>query len=189
MWCEEWLLCNLCIKRLSGGSTAAFLFQSIYQRCLHFLLSACVGACLCAFWMDGLSYAIVHALFASMAAIKCRTFSCALLWVDYKGIRTGRERRKQADYTVAVVQPKALLCSQEGSAHRWSIYQRMHHLEESPSSWPFWRKYRKKMLHPFPPGWDVRMNADVLPTTDSIHNYIPKTLMLRIVVCTQLLVH
>lgn len=97
--------------------------------------------------MDRLSYAIVCALFASMAAIKRRTFSCALLWVDYKGIRTSRERRKQADYTVAVVQPKARLCSPEGSAHRWSTYQRMWSLEESPSSWPFWRIYRKKPIN------------------------------------------
>lgn len=48
------------------------------------------------------------------------------------------------------------------------------------------QKKKNKKLHPFPPGWDVRMNADVLPTTGSRHNYIPKTLTIPIVVCTQL---
>lgn len=89
--------------------------------------AVCVSVCMC----------------VSMPAIESRAFSCVWLWVDYKGIRISREKRKQTDYTAALVQPKALCCSPESSVHRWSTYQRIQRLEKSPSSRAFWWKYRK----------------------------------------------
>lgn len=109
-----------------------------------------LGICMCRFlcvcflnWRTQLCYCV-----RLVCVYGCNKVPNLQLWVDYKGIRTSRERRKQADYTVAVTQPKALLCSPEGSAHRWSTYQTMWRLEESPSSWPFWRMYRKKGFIP-----------------------------------------
>lgn len=98
---------------------------------------------------------------------------CVWVRMDYKGIRISREKRKQTDYTAALVQPKALCCSPENSLQRWSTYQEDPAFGEKSFILGFLVKI-EKMFHPFSLAEMLEWAGICYLPTSPRHNYILK---------------